>query len=508
MAAALVQNVPVRTTGSTPAQITLNGVAAGALIIVESSDFDPILSVGSNRGSGGSTSPTTLSVAVNHGDGSPGTDYNEVGVWYLENATGGNYVLSINSNGGAGNAYISATAQEWSGMVTSGVLDRTGIGANALTATASAANTGADRLVITAVVADLGSSNNNFGTPSGYTLLDRENDSNSFTGYQAAYKTVSALETSTATHTATGGTASQYDTVIATFKIAAGGGGTSLTPGQDAIALTGPAPTLAQTANQSLTPAQDAVVLTGIAPTLVRTANLALVPAADALVLTGMAPTVTQGAGLTLTPGQDAIALSGLAPTLAQTANQALTPAQDAVALTGIAPTIAQTANQALAPGADAVILTGFAPSVVQASASVSLVPGTAALNIVGWAPSFVQTGANPYPLGSGGGPLEYFPSQAEIRDQVRRERTAKWIREEQARTLANTKPKPPKPKPAPFVVPRPVVKLDLPKRSPKPAKPVKDTRAVAQKVKAAQLAKRKRRQEEAIARALMLLLE
>lgn len=254
-----------------------------------------------------------------------------------------------------------------------------------------------------------------------------------------------------------------------------GGGGTSLTPAQDAFVLTGPAPTLTRTANQSLSPAHDALVLTGFAPTL------------------------TQGAGLTLTPGQDAIALSGLAPTLAQSANQALAPGQDALALTGLAPTLARTANQALVPAADAVVLTGFAPSVVQASASVSLAPGSASMAVIGWAPTFVQTGSNPYPPGSGGGPLAYFPSQASIREQARREETERWIKAEQAKTRRLEEAKRPKPQPvvkaAPFK-PEPPAPI---------ARPKKDTRIVAARVKAAA---KKRREERAIAQALRLLLD
>jgi len=161
-------------------------------------------------------------------------------------------------------------------------------------------------------------------------------------------------------------------------------------------------------------------------------------------------------------------------------------------------------------PGTDAIVLAGQIPTVV-ATANQTIAPSPKTGILIGLAPTLTQTGIqpDPYPLGSGGGPLQYFPSQAEIRDQVRRERAAQWVREEQAKTRRLMAPKPQKPKAPPLVIPRPEFKVEPPKAPTKPQKPAKlDKRAIAQRVKAAKLARKKRRQEDAIARALRLLIE
>jgi len=148
---------------------------------------------------------------------------------------------------------------------------------------------------------------------------------------------------------------------------AASGGGTAVNPGAGSIALTGYAPTLAQTA------------------------NVALVPGAGSLAITGYAPAVTQGGSQSVGPGVGSIAITGYAPTIAQP--HAVAPGVGSIALTGYAPTLAQTANQALTPGAGSIALTGYAPTVTQAALSQSLVPGVGTLTITGYAPTVVQTG-------------------------------------------------------------------------------------------------------------------
>lgn len=151
--------------------------------------------------------------AVTYGDG--GNNYVEI--WYRANVSAGAETLTITPTSASGN-YITAVAQEWSGMATSSPLDRTGT-SGTLTVSTSAATTQADEVVFTVAVADAGSSNVNWGTPSGYTLIARENDSNTYTGLQAAQKTVSSTGTQTATHTNSSVSA---DTIIATFKVATG----------------------------------------------------------------------------------------------------------------------------------------------------------------------------------------------------------------------------------------------------------------------------------------------
>lgn len=207
--------------------------------------------------------------------------------------------------------------------------------------------------------------------------------------------------------------------VMASLKAAGGGSDTSISPAQGALTITGHAPTLARTANQSVSPAADAVAITGLAPTLAQTANQAVSPGPNSVVITGLAPTLQQTNGFTVVPAADVVVLSGFAPTLAQTA------------------------NQSVSPGADAVVVAGFAPSIVQASASITVTPYPVLLAVAGYAPALLQTGRDPYPLGSGGGPLEDFPSQAEIRERVRAERRAAWAEEERRITQRlNRKPK------------------------------------------------------------------
>lgn len=220
--------------------------------------------------------------------------------------------------------------------------------------------------------------------------------------------------------------------IMASLKAAGGGSDTSISPAQGSLTITGHAPTLARTANQSVSPAVDAVAIAGLAPTLVQTANQAV------------------------SPGPDSVVIAGLAPTLQQTNGFTVVPAAGTVVLSGLAPTIAQTANQSVSPGADAVVVTGFAPSIVQATASVTLTPAPAVLAIVGPMPTFLQSGQDPYPLGSGGAPLAYYPSAFEIRDQARRERLDAWAREEQAITRRLQR-KPRKPPSAPLDLPLPV---------------------------------------------------
>jgi hypothetical protein len=145
------------------------------------------------------------------------------------------------------------------------------------------------------------------------------------------------------------------------------GGATNLTPGVGTLAITGFAPTVAQTANQALT------------------------PSAGTLTLTGFAPTVAQGAAQAVTPDAGLLAFTGYAPTLTQSANQALTPSTGTLTFTGFAPAVAQSANQALSPNVGAVVLTGYAPTVEQAG-SLSLTPDAGSLALTGYAPNVAQT--------------------------------------------------------------------------------------------------------------------
>lgn len=142
----------------------------------------------------------------------------------------------------------------------------------------------------------------------------------------------------------------------------------------------------------TLTPGNLALTLTGYAPTVAQTANVTLTPGVVALTLTGFSPTVTQTAGVTLTPGTAALTLTGYAPTVAQTANVTLTPNVLALTLTGYAPTVGQTTGLNLIPDTVALTATGYAPTVAQTT-NVFLTPSTLVLSLVGYAPTVTQTG-------------------------------------------------------------------------------------------------------------------
>jgi len=142
----------------------------------------------------------------------------------------------------------------------------------------------------------------------------------SLTVYQNGVSRITATDSAFSTNTKHGlrsfaDTNARWDD----WNFAAAGGGTTLTPGVDALTLTGFAPTVAQTTNQSLTPGVDALTLTGFAPTVAQTANVALTPGVDALTLTGFAPTVTQTTPVVLTPGTAVLTLGIYAPDLVQT---------------------------------------------------------------------------------------------------------------------------------------------------------------------------------------------
>ncbi|HEY9273639.1 hypothetical protein, partial [Achromobacter sp.] len=207
---ALVQtSSPLRTQGAL-GTISLPSVAAGNALIVVCSNF----------GSGFTSVTGSVNGAFTKAVGIIDNGSNAVEVWYKLNTSSGSETISFGVTSATGDTYISADAMEWSGVATSSALDRTGTGTDSLMATASAANTQAAVLVIHATVCDTGNSALGWGVPSGYTLVDREADSNNFTGYQAAYKTVSATETSTGTATSSALAGSNFDSVIATFKLA------------------------------------------------------------------------------------------------------------------------------------------------------------------------------------------------------------------------------------------------------------------------------------------------
>ncbi len=170
----------------------------------------------------------------------------------------------------------------------------------------------------------------------------------------------------------------------------AGGTNTAVNPGTGSIAITGYAPSIAQTANQAITPNVGNIVITGYAPTISQ--PQAVNPGVGSLTITGYAPTVTQNVDVPVNPGVGTIAITGYAPTVAQTANQSVLPATGTIAITGYSPTVSQSANQAVTPDVGTITITGYAPIVQQAPASQNITPDVGTITITGYAPTVEQS--------------------------------------------------------------------------------------------------------------------
>jgi len=171
---------------------------------------------------------------------------------------------------------------------------------------------------------------------------------------------------------------------------AAGGTNTAVNPGTGTIAITGYAPSVAQTANQAITPNVGNIVITGYTPTISQ--PQAVNPGVGSLTITGYAPTVTQNVDVPVNPGVGTIAITGYAPTVAQTANQSVLPATGTIAITGYSPAVSQTANQAITPDVGTITVTGYAPIVQQAPASQNITPDVGTITITGYAPTVEQS--------------------------------------------------------------------------------------------------------------------
>lgn len=165
---------------------------------------------------------------------------------------------------------------------------------------------------------------------------------------------------------------------------------TPVNPGVGTIAITGYAPSIAQTANQAVAPGVGNIVITGYAPTISQ--PQAVNPGVGSLVITGYAPTVTQNVDVPVNPGVGTIAITGYAPTVAQSANQSITPDAGNITITGYAPSVDQSANQDVTPDAGLISITGYAPTVEQAAGSPSLTPGVGTITITGYAPTVEQS--------------------------------------------------------------------------------------------------------------------
>lgn len=122
---------------------------------------------------------------------------------------------------------------------------------------------------------------------------------------------------------------------------------TNVSPAAGGLALTGYAPTVAQSANRSAAPGAGALAFTGYAPTVTRTVTTSVQPLAGALTFAGFAPTIARTANANVGPGGGALTLTGYAPTVARSASLAVSPAPAALVLAGYAPLITQGADNA-----------------------------------------------------------------------------------------------------------------------------------------------------------------
>jgi hypothetical protein len=127
---------------------------------------------------------------------------------------------------------------------------------------------------------------------------------------------------------------------------------------------------------------------------LATTTDTNVSPAAGALALTGYAPTVAQSANRSAAPGAGALAFTGYAPTVTRTVTTSVQPLAGTLTFTGFAPTVARTANANVTPGAGSLTLTGYAPAVVR-SASLVVSPAPAVLVLAGYAPLITQGADN-----------------------------------------------------------------------------------------------------------------
>ncbi len=143
----------------------------------------------------------------------------------------GSHTVTVDPQDASGN-YIEWTAIEFSGLHATTHLHKTGTNSGYAAAgtdasvTASTANTVADCLVVAVCSVSNNDSALTLTTPTtGYTAVDVNQDAALTIGYQSSYKTVSGTETSSATWTHDNTSAEGWAAAIATYAIAAGGGG-------------------------------------------------------------------------------------------------------------------------------------------------------------------------------------------------------------------------------------------------------------------------------------------
>jgi hypothetical protein len=142
----------------------------------------------------------------------------QVGSWYFLNSAGGSKTVTLNLVGTG--HYISAIAQEWSGIATSSALDGSnhGVYGSSPIATGSITTTNGNDVLI--AVAGMASSAATLTSTGSWVTAINEGSGSSSVGLQ------SQIVSSTGTYSG-GGTTGTYSSLslIAAFQAAAGGGG-------------------------------------------------------------------------------------------------------------------------------------------------------------------------------------------------------------------------------------------------------------------------------------------
>lgn len=142
------------------------------------------------------------------------------------------------------------------------------------------------------------------------------------------------------------------------------GGGTSISPSDGSLTLTGYAPSVSQSANQTVTPTHGGLVLTGYVPTLTQAASQTISPTSCSMLLTGHTPSVAQTSNQSISAVDGHITLSGKQPSVTQSVVTSVAPGAGHLTLAGKQPAIVQTANQTVAPGTGHVLFTGYSPAI------------------------------------------------------------------------------------------------------------------------------------------------
>lgn len=170
---------------------------------------------------------------------------NQAEIWQALNITSdGSTPLVVTATFSAGGNYTTGVATAWSGILG---LDQTAPGieisgySTTHTIAASSANTQADMLAITCAVVNDGVNDAGLGfASSGWNLLWRENNSNGYEAGQAGYRHITAVETTSVTHST--GISTLLHKVLATYRVSSGSGGTNGSASGSVSSVSGSAP--------------------------------------------------------------------------------------------------------------------------------------------------------------------------------------------------------------------------------------------------------------------------